>query len=535
MPGPTPPRRPWQNAGHASSCDGVRQLRGHPQKTILGAHGGRRVAAIADFARKFGLILKACNLSRGALAQGVSIDKSVASRWASGVQTPTDHNLGRLTDLVGQHVSGFVRSDWERDRPDFAERLGLDDDLAATGTPLTLPDRPSIAVLPFLNIGVAPDEDYIADGIAEDVINALTRFRSLFIIARNSSFTYKGSAVDVRRVARQLGVRYVVEGSVRKAGRRIRVTAQLVDATSGRHIWFERYDRQIEDVLQFQDEISGQIVSAINVELIDIEARRAGRKAPGSLDAWEFYHRGMRQYDRSTRESNDDARRLFEAAVAADPEHALAHAGLACTFISEIGVGLTYDAAPTVAQGLCHARRAVELDGNDALAHAVLGRLQVWAGETQIGLAALEKAIALNPNLAYGFRLLGEVYAQMGRAADAVRTLDAGIRLSPRDPGLWVLLMDKSGPHARLGDHASAIACAQRAIEERPDQFWPYLVSATVLAIAGRLDDARVHTDAARGLRKDLSMSTVEKMLSNMKVVDTPAIMQFLRAAGLPD
>jgi len=177
----------------------------------------------------------------------------------------------------------------------------------------------------------------------------------------------------------------------------------------------------------------------------------------------------------------------------------------------------------------------VELDGNDALAHAVLGRLLVWAGETQLGIAALEKAITLNPNLAYGFRLLGEVYSQMGRAADALRTLDAGIRLSPRDPGLWVLLMDKSGPHARLGDHASAIACAQRAIEERPDQFWPYLVSAIVLAIAGRLDDARVHTDAARDLRKDLSMSTVEKMLANMKVVDTPAIMQFLRAAGLPD
>ena len=493
------------------------------------------MAAIADFARKFGLILKACNLSRGALAHGVGIDKSVASRWASGVQAPTDHNLGRLTDVVRRHVPGFARSDWERGLADFADRLGLDDDTATTVHPLALPDRPSIAVLPFLNIGGVPDEDYLADGIAEDVINALTRFRSLFVIARNSSFTYKGRAVDVRKVARQLGVRYVVEGSVRKAAGRIRVTAQLIDATSGRHIWFERYDRQIEDVFQFQDEMSGQIVSALNVELIDIEAQRARRKAPGHLDAWEFYHRGVRQYDRSTRESNDEARRLFKAAIAADPEHAPAHAGLACTFISDIGVGLTYDAAPTVAHGLRHARRAVELDGNDALAHAVLGRLQVWAGETQVGVAALERAIALNPNLAYGYRLLGEVYAQMGRAAEAVRTLDAGIRLSPRDPGLWVLFMDKSGPHARLGDHDSAIACAQRAIEERPDQFWPYLVSAAVLAIAGRLDDARVHTDAARDLRKDLSMSTVEKMLSNMKVVDTPAIMQYLRAAGLPD
>ena len=338
------------------------------------------MVAIADFAHKFGLVLKACNLSRGRLAQAVGIDKSVVSRWASGVQMPTDNNLSLLTEAVGHHRPGFGRGDWELSSQAFAVRLGLDDGSLAD-TPLALPDKPSIAVLPFQNMSGDAGQDYVADGMVEDIITALSRFRSLFVIARNSTFTYKGRAVDVRTVARELGVRYVLEGSVRKVGSRIRITAQLIDATSGHHVWSERYDRQIEDIFEFQDEMSGRIVSAINVELIDVEAKRARRKQSGRLDVWELYHRGVRQYDRSTKESNAEARRLFEAAIAVDPDHAMAHAGLACTFISDIAIGLTDDPAGAVADGLRHAQRAVDLDGNDALAHAVLGRLQVWADE----------------------------------------------------------------------------------------------------------------------------------------------------------
>jgi len=491
------------------------------------------MAAIADFAHKFGLVLKACNISRGRLAQAVGIDKSVVSRWASGVQMPTDNNLSLLTEAVGRHRPGFARADWELASRAFAVRLGLE--ASAEDAPLALPDKPSIAVLPFQNMSGDAGQDYVADGMVEDIITALSRFRSLFVIARNSTFTYKGCAVDVRSVGHELGARYVLEGSVRKVGDRIRITAQLIDATSGHHVWSERYDRQIEDILEFQDEISGRIVSTINVELIDVEAKRTRHKRSGRLDVWEFYHRGVRQYDRSTRDSNTEARRLFEAAIAIDPDHAMAHAGLACTFISDIGVGLTDDPAGTVAHGLRHAQRAVDLDGNDALAHAVLGRLQVWAGEIPIGVAGLEKAIALNPNLAYGFRLLGEVYFQIGRPEDALRALDAGIRLSPRDPGLWVLFMDKSSAHARLGDHANAIEFAQRAIQERPDQFWPYLISAIVLALAERLDEARIQVEAGLRLRSDLSLPTVEKMLNNMKVVGAENIVEQLRLAGLPD
>ena len=491
------------------------------------------MAAIADFAHKFGIVLKACNISRGRLAQAVGIDKSVVSRWASGVQMPTDNNLSLLTETVGRHRPGFARADWELASQAFAARLGLE--ASPADTPLALPDKPSIAVLPFQNMSGDAGQDYVADGMVEDIITALSRFRSLFVIARNSTFTYKGRAVDVRTVARELGVRYVLEGSVRKVGSRIRITAQLIDATSGHHVWSERYDRQIEDILEFQDEMSGRIVSAINVELIDIEAKRPRQKQSGRLDVWEFYHRGVRQYDRSTRDSNNEARRLFEAAISADPNHAMAHAGLACTYISDIGVGLTDDPAGTVAHGLRHAQRAVELDANDSLALAVLGRLQVWAGDTEIGVATLEKAIALNPNLAYGFRLLGEVYAFSGRPEDALRALDIGIRLSPRDPGLWVILLAKCNAYTRLGEHARSIESARRAIQERPDQFWTYIVLAIVLAFAERLDEARVQVEAGRRLRPDLSSSTVRKMMNNMKVDTAERIVEKLRLVGLPD
>jgi adenylate cyclase len=492
------------------------------------------MVAIADFAHKFGLVLKACNISRGRLAQAVGIDKSVVSRWASGVQTPTDQNLTLLTEVIGGRRPGFCRSDWELSARAFAARLGLDD-ASAADKPLALPDKPSIAVLPFHNMSGDPQQDDFADGMVEDIITALSRFRSLFVIARNSTFTYKGRAVDVRTVARELGVRYVVEGSVRRIGNRVRITAQLIDATTGHHVWSERYDRQIEDVFEFQDEMSRQIVSAINVELIDVEAKRPRQKQSGRLDVWELYHRGVRQYDRSTRDSNNEARRLFEAAISADPNHAMAHAGLACTYISDIGVGLTNDPAGAVAHGLRHAQRAVELDVNDALPLAVQGRLQVLAGDTGTGVATLEKAIALNPNLAYGFRLLGEVYAFSGRPEDALRALDIGMRLSPRDPGLWVILLAKSNAYTRLGDHARSIECARRAIQERPDQFWTYIVLAIVLAFAERLDEARVQVEAGRRLRPDLSSSTVREVMNNMKVDTAESIVEMLRLVGLPD
>jgi TolB-like protein len=214
------------------------------------------MAAIADFAHKLGLVLKACNFSRGRLAQTVGVDKSVVSRWASGVQAPTDHNLTLLTEAVGRHRPGFARADWELASRAFAARLGLDDDPSEGEPGLALPGRPSIAVLPFTNMSGDPEQEYFADGMAEEITTALGRLRWLFVIARNSSFTYKGKSVDVRRVGRDLGVRYVLEGSVRKAANRVRITVQLIDAESATHLWADKFDGTLEDIFDLHDRVA---------------------------------------------------------------------------------------------------------------------------------------------------------------------------------------------------------------------------------------------------------------------------------------
>jgi len=225
------------------------------------------MAGITDFAHKLALVLKACNLSRGRLAQAVGIDKSVASRWASGVQAPTDHNLARLTEVVGRHRPGFARADWELASEAFAIRLGFDHGPPAAAPALALPERPSIAVLPFTNMSGDPDQEYFADGMVEEITTTLSRLRWLFVIARNSSFTYKGKPVDVKQVGRELGVGYVLEGSVRKAANRVRITAQLVDAGSGTHLWADRFDGTLDDVFDLHDQVAREVAGAVEPNL----------------------------------------------------------------------------------------------------------------------------------------------------------------------------------------------------------------------------------------------------------------------------
>src|SRR5262249_31353722 len=214
--------------------------------------------AAGDFAQKLGLVLKAINLSRGRLAQVVGVDKSAVSRWASGVQAPSDNNLSLLTEAVARLRPGFERRDWDLDTERFSNRLNA---LDAGARSLTLPDKPSIAVLPFQNMSGDPEQDYFIDGITDDIITELSRFHSLFVIARNSSFSYKGKSPDIRQVGHELGVRYVLEGSIRKSSNRIRVISQLLDTFTGNHVWAERYDRVLEDIFAVQEEVTRSIVA----------------------------------------------------------------------------------------------------------------------------------------------------------------------------------------------------------------------------------------------------------------------------------
>ncbi len=262
---------------------------------------------------------------------------------------------------------------------------------------LPLPDKPSIAVLPFQNMSGDPEQEYFADGMVEDIITALSRFKSLFVIARNSSFTYKGRAVDIKQVGRELGVRYVLEGSVRKGGNRMRITAQLIDATSGAHVWADRYDRDPSDIFAVQDEITASVAGIIEPALADAEQQRVLRKPPDSLDAWEAYQRGLWHFNRYSPEENKTALNFFRQAIALDPNFAPGHYGYALALQWEIWHFSTRPFSEVQGPARAEAQIAVSLDDKDAMAHAILAHMMMWNSEWEAAIAEARTAIALNP------------------------------------------------------------------------------------------------------------------------------------------
>ena len=266
---------------------------------------------------------------------------------------------------------------------------------AATATPLPLPDKPSIAVLPFQNMSGDPDQEYFADGMVEDIITALSRIRWLFVIARNSSFTYKGQAVDVKQVGRALGVRYVLEGSVRRGGNRVRVTAQLIDALSGAHVWAERYDRDLSDIFAVQDEITASVAGVIEPALAEAEQQRALRKPTESLDAWEAYQRGMWHFNKYGAEENRTAQGFFRQAMAIDPNFSPAHYGYALALQWDVWHYSTRSLLEVQGPARAEASRAVALDDKDAMGHAVLAHMLLWGSEWEPAIAEARTALAL--------------------------------------------------------------------------------------------------------------------------------------------
>jgi adenylate cyclase len=304
-------------------------------------------------------------------------------------------------------------------------------------TPLTLPDKPSIAVLPFVNLSDDPEQEYFADGISEDFITALSRYPSLFVIARNSSFAYKGRTVNVKDVGHELGVRYVLEGGLRKYGNRIRITAQLVDADTGKHIWAERYDRDLADIFAVQDDITQAATIAIAPAVAAAERQRAMRMPPGSLDAWAAYQRGLWHFYKITREDNALAESYFQQAIDIDPNCAAGYKGLAWVQVQATGVLATR--TPAVAHGSAEvlARHAVALDSTDAEARATLSEAMLWSrGDYEGALAEGEQARSMSPNLAFAHATLGAALIFSGHPKDGLAALQMSLRLDPQDPWL---------------------------------------------------------------------------------------------------
>ncbi len=404
--------------------------------------------------------------------------------------------------------------------------------------PLALPDKPSIAVLPFDNMSGDPEQEYFADGIAEDVITALSRFRSLFVIARNSSFTYKGRAVDITQVASELGVRYVVEGSVRKAGNRVRITAQLIDAATGNHLWADRFDGNLDDVFDLQDQITEQIVVAVEPEIGARERDRARRKPPESLDAWALVQRGLSHFYRINETDRAEAIRLFREAISLDPEFAAAHAYLAYTLRASrsVALGDAEDDAKAAASARAAAERAVSLDSNEPMAHLALGRVHIFAGETEMAIGEMRTAIAINPNLAWGHHGLGYAYYySAGQAEQALPHLDAALRFSPRSPLLWSILIIKGSALRVLGRNDEAIEHCRRACQFPDSGFMPQLNLAAALAEAGQNSEARTATEKAMRLQPALSISFLRGRRPGGDETIAKSFLDSLRKAGVPE
>jgi TolB-like protein len=408
------------------------------------------------------------------------------------------------------------------------------------GTPAcpALPDKPSIAVLPFLNLSDDPKQDYFADGIVEDIITALCRIRWLFVIASNSSFAYKGRAFDVRQVGRELGVRYVLEGSVRKASQQVRITAQLVDAATGAHHWADQFDGAVEDIFALQDRVTAHVVGAMSPKLEQAEIERAKRKPTDSLDAYDYYLRGLAHVHQIGREATDEALRLFMRSIELDPEFASPHGAAAfCHVVRKIN-GWTTDHARDVAEAERLARRAANLGKDDAVALAFGGlALGYVAGDLEGAVALIDRALALNPNLATAWYASGTMRAFRGGEPDAaIEHLARAMRLSPLDPLMFSMQGVTAFAHVFAGRYDEAAAWAEKAFWMRPNVLATLRIAAVSNAFAGRHEAARRAIARALELDPDMRISNLKERIGIFRrAEDYSKYVDGLRKAGLPE
>lgn len=396
---------------------------------------------------------------------------------------------------------------------------------------LALPDRPSLAVLPFANISGDPEQEYFADGLTEDLITALAKFRWFFVIARNSSFTYKGRATTVQQTGRELGVRYVLEGSVRKSSDKVRVTAQLVEAETGRHVWAERYDRAFGDLFLLQDEIVECVVGAIEPEMLRTETARASRKGPESLTAWDLILRGMWHFHKISPEDHRRARELFRKAIDAAPDLAEGHTWLARCNAGMVFYGWSDNPTADLAEGWQAALRAVRLAEDDPYAHYAVGIVSIVTKRPAQAMEAAQRVIDLSPNFALGYLELGLARLLAGRAPLAVEPLQRGLRLTPHDPQAFIWLQFLAFAQFLAGETEQAVQRARDAVAKRPETFSAHCVLACSLAQLGRHEEAQ---QAVSEMKRILASgeSGMDFLSRFMNPADRERILESLRKVG---
>jgi TolB-like protein/tetratricopeptide (TPR) repeat protein len=399
-----------------------------------------------------------------------------------------------------------------------------------------LPDKPSIAVLPFQNISGDPEQEYFADGMVDEITMALSRLRWLFVIARNSSFTYKGRAVDIRQVGRELGVRYVLEGSVRKAGTRVRITGELVDASTGAQMWSDRFEGGLEDIFDLQDMVTASVVGALAPKLESAEIERAMRKPTGSLNAYDHYLRGMGVYHQWNREANVEALSLFGRAIELDPKFASAYAMAARCYVQRKAGGWVTDCDQEIVETARLARRAAELGKDDSVALGTAGFALAWVvNAVEEGATLVERALGLNPNFAWGWGFSGWINVWLGKPEVASEHLARALRLSPHDPLSLTYQTAAACAHFFNGRYAEAWSWAETAMRDRPDYAFPNCIGAASGALAGNLPEARKAMARLRELMPGLSISNLKEFFPLRRPQDLASFADGLRRAGLPE
>ncbi len=404
---------------------------------------------------------------------------------------------------------------------------------AVSAVELPLPNKPSIAVLPFTNMSGDPEQEYFADGVTEDLITALSRIRWFFVIARNSCFAYKGQSTDIRDVARKLGVAYVLEGSVRKAGNRVRVTAQLIDGGSGNHVWAQRYDRDLEDIFSVQDEITETLAGAIEPELGKAERERARARRPDHLRAWDLCQRGLWHTYKRTRQDLAEAQNMFRQAIEIDPGLARAYAAAEEAFFFQFVGGYVDTGQAAKADALRFAEKAVQLDGEDAFNRYALGRALTLVRRHDSAVLELRKAIELNPSLAQAHSALAMALATGGHPEQALPHIELAMRLSPQDPYFGQFLVRRAEACLFSGRLEEAAEAAERSLREPNIQWSRWAILAAAQAHLGRLEEARRSIEALRILRPEIDLAFTRDYWPIADANALEYLLDGLRKAGL--
>jgi adenylate cyclase len=534
-------------------------------------HRGRIVKTTGDgllveFASVVDAVRCAVDVQRGMLARNAEIAKDKKIEFRMGVNVGdiiidggdifgegvnVAARLEGLAEPGGICVSGRVQED-VRGKLDIAfadegeqqlkniawpvrvYRVQLSSAVSTARAALPIPDKPSIAVLPFESLSAEPDQAYLADGIVEAITAALSRIRSFFVIARNTAFTYKGRATNVRDIGSELGVAYLLEGSVQKAGNRIRITVQLIETEGGAHVWSAHYDGTIDDIFDLQDRITEQVAGALQPSIRIAEIERSRRKRPQDLGAYDYAMRAMPHVWALEKEESTKALELLDKALAIDPEYPLALSLAGWCHAQRSVYNWADDIAGSQALARTLAERAAELSGDDPLILAVLGAVHTFVHNLGTARVLLERALALDPNAAWAWSRLGWVENYSDRPERALEDFERALRLSPLDPMNFNNYVGMASAHEVAQDYDKAVALYRRALEERPHAMWIYRHLASSLSGAGRMEEAK---EAYAEMMRSYPGLTVSKYKEAM-VFSAPTLERMvdnLRKLGLPD